>query len=122
MGFHVGAGHDRRDAAKADVAHAGVDHLRSPRGGSIAAAVTVGAQERSALDHLARHPELRLVRVVAARLAARIAGAGVGVPVAGPLPDVARHIEQAVAVGWKAADGVVRPYPGSGRHGKSPCQ
>ena len=47
-------------AAEADVAHAGVDHLRPAGRGAVAQAVAVGAQERAALDHLARHPELRL--------------------------------------------------------------
>ena len=50
----------RRRAADADVAHAGVDHLRPPRGGAVAHAVAVGAEVRAALDHLARDPELRL--------------------------------------------------------------
>ena len=87
------------------MAHAGVDHLRSAGGGPVAQAVVVGAQERAALDDLARHPELRLPRVVTACRAAWVAVAGVGVPVGGPLPDVARHVEQAVAVGREAADG-----------------
>src|ERR1700756_5907847 len=43
-------------AAKTEVAHPGVDHLRPPRRGPVAAAVAVGTEERSALDHLARHP------------------------------------------------------------------
>ena len=48
------------------MAHAGVDHLRPPGGGPVAQAVAVGAEERAALDHLARDPELRLRGVVAA--------------------------------------------------------
>ncbi len=54
----------RRYAAEADVAHAGVDRLRPARGGPVPQAVDVGAQERAALDHLAGHLELRLPRVV----------------------------------------------------------
>src|ERR1700744_3830200 len=53
------------NAAKADVAHAGVDHLGPPGGGPVAKAVAVRAQVRAALDDLARDPELRLGRVVA---------------------------------------------------------
>ena len=53
------------ETAEPDVAHAGVDHLRSARRRPVAQAVAVRAQEGAALDHLARHPELRLARVVA---------------------------------------------------------
>src|SRR5918994_465463 len=75
-------------AAQADVAHARVDHLRPARGGPVAQAVLVGAQERAALDDLARDPELRPGRVeaLALRSAARVprdaAGAlrGIAVP------------------------------------------
>ena len=45
---------------EADVAHAGVDHLRAAGSWAVALAVVVGAQERAALDHLAWHAELRL--------------------------------------------------------------
>src|SRR6266581_5288660 len=99
------------DAAEADVRHAGVDHLRLARGGTVAEAVVRGAEVRAALDHLARDAELRLVRVVAlglrddARVDGRAAaglddlvGAGGDVPVARPLPDVARHVVEPVAV------------------------
>ena len=47
-------------APEADVAHAGVDHLRPAGGRPVAQAVGVGAQVRAALDHLAADPELRL--------------------------------------------------------------
>src|SRR6266498_603766 len=93
------------DATEADVAHARVDHLRLARRGTVAEAVVRGTEVRAALDHLARDAELRLVRVVAlglrddARVDGRAAaglddlvGAGGDVPVAGPLPDVARHV------------------------------
>ena len=99
------------------MAHAGVDHLGSPRRRSVALAVAVRAQERAALDHLSRHPELWLPRVVAglhlraarvARNAARgrIRRHGVtrGIPVGGPLPDVPGHVEQAVRVRGKRTD------------------
>src|SRR4029077_19127774 len=87
------------DAPKPDVAHARIDGLRSACRGAVAQAVVVGAQERTALDDLARHPELRLARVVTPRLAAGTPGAGVGVPVGGPLQDVPRHVDESVAVG-----------------------
>ena len=47
------------DAAEPEVAHAGVDHLRSTGGRAVAEAVAVGAQVRAALDHPARDPERR---------------------------------------------------------------
>jgi hypothetical protein len=53
-----------RDAEEADVAHAGVDHLRTPRRRPIAHAVAVGAEERASLDDLARDTELRRAVVV----------------------------------------------------------
>ena len=52
------------DAAEADVAHAGVDRLRPTGGRAVPQAVDVRAQERAALDHLARHLELWLSRIV----------------------------------------------------------
>src|ERR1700712_1366990 len=91
-------------AAEADVAHAGVDHLRPPRGGAIAQAIAVRAQERAALDDFAWDLELRLRRVVAAGFAARVTLAGAGEPVARPLPHVAAHVEQSVAVGREGPD------------------
>src|ERR1700682_4114945 len=93
------------DAPEADVAHARIDGLRSAGGGTVAQAVVVGAQERTALDDLARHPKLWLARVVTARLATGVTGAGVGVPVSGPLPHVARHVYQSITVGREASDG-----------------
>src|SRR5215207_11251266 len=84
-------------AAEADVAHAGVDHLRPARGGAVAQAVAVGAQERAALDDLARDRELRLGGIPAGCLAA-------AVPVRRPLPDVARHVEQPEPVGLERPD------------------
>jgi hypothetical protein len=90
----------------------GVDRLALAGRGTVAQAVARSAQMRAALDHLARDSR----RQVAARLgddrvaedgrAARrcsLTRASAGVPrpeeVAGPLPHVAGHVEQAVAVG-----------------------
>src|SRR6185436_14883262 len=107
----------------ADVAHPGVDLLRPAGGGPVAAAVAVGAEEAAALHHPARDGELRLRRVEArlTRAAGRVAGDAAGplapvgrarrVPVGGPLPDVPRHIREAVAVGRKAAGGRRRAGP-----------
>ena len=107
---------DAADAAEADVAHPGVDHLRPAGGGAVALAVAVGAQVRAALDHLAGDAELRLGRVVAAlhrrprpfgRDAARrlgVLGVSRRPPVRRPLPHVAGHVVQAVAVGGVRAD------------------
>ena len=68
---HILTGACPRYAAKPDMAHAGIDHLRSAGGGPVAQAVAVGAQKRAALDDLARYSELRLPRVVTVCLAAR---------------------------------------------------
>lgn len=48
------------DTSEADVAHARVDHLRPSCGWTVTHAVTICRQVRTALDHLARHPELGL--------------------------------------------------------------
>src|SRR5262245_58925251 len=97
------------NTAKADVAHACVDHLRAPCGGSIPEAIGVGTEVRPALEHSARDLEVRLSRVVAVvqlaatgveRHAARVAriDGALDVPVARPLPDVSRHVVEAVTV------------------------
>src|SRR4029450_13246131 len=104
------------DAAKADVAGRGVDRLGLARGGAIAQAVVRSAQVRAALDHpprdvrsglsldealrLRRHPR---VRGSAARRPGRLGGAG-RVPLARPLPRVAAHVVQAVAVRREASN------------------
>ena len=80
-------------APEADVAHAGVDRLRPPRGRPVAQAVGVGAQVGAALDHLAPDPELRLGRVVA-RL--EVAAAGV-------LRGAARPIRRRRGGGWSTS-------------------
>ncbi len=97
--------------------HTGVDHLGAAGSRAIAPAVVVGAEERTALDHLARHTELRLVPVEARRdvgaprvgghTARRVGVVGMpgGVPVGGPLPDVAGHVEQPEVVGRERTDG-----------------
>jgi hypothetical protein len=58
------------DAAEADVARAGVDHLGPTCGRPVTQAVGVRAQVRAALDHPTADPELRLRRVVALVLVA----------------------------------------------------
>src|SRR5262249_2581013 len=107
--------------AYADVAHPGVDHLRSAGGRPVAQAVTVCAQVRAALDDLAGDTELRLPWVVALlelaaarvlRDAAELLPARrrpVDVPVARPLPDVPGHVVKAVGVRREGADGLPRP-------------
>src|SRR5262245_56671062 len=84
-----------------------------PRSGAIAAAVVWRAQMRAALEHLAGNPDVRLTGVVARGLrpAPRILrnAAGfwrvglvlVGPPVRGPLPHIADHVVDAVAVRWE---------------------
>ena len=86
------------DAAKADVRRRGVDRLALARGGAEAQAVVRRAQVRAALDHapgdvLAGEHARR-----AARVLLRVAVGG-GPVVRGPLPDVARHVVEPVAVG-----------------------
>src|SRR4051812_21152673 len=89
----------------------GIDRLGHARGGTIAAAVVRRAQERAALHHLARNLQ-RFARVEASlsRSASRILQPAAtvplhrvtrSVPVRGPLPRVADHVEEAVAVGRK---------------------
>ena len=55
----------RLTVRKTDVTHTGVDHLGPPGRRPVTLTVVVGAQERTALDHLAGDPELRLVGVEA---------------------------------------------------------
>src|SRR5262245_8353969 len=98
------------DATKADVACRRIDRLRMPGRRPVAAAVVRRAQVRAALEHLPWNPDLRLARVVALLLArpARISrratglalggGMRLGVPVLGPLPGVADHVVEAIAV------------------------
>src|SRR6516162_4115244 len=105
------------DAAEADVAGGGVDGLGVARRRTIAATVVRGAQMRAALQYLAWNADVRLAAVVttvlrrAARILGGAAGSGRGdlmtrgVPVSGPLPDVADHVVESVAVRWIRHDG-----------------
>src|SRR6516225_2710944 len=107
---------DSSDAAEADMAHAAVDHLCMPRRGPVSPAVVGRAEKRASLDDLARDARARLLRVVARlhpaarrprRPAAGLRWVGfvaLGEPVAGPLPDIADHVVEAVAIGREAAD------------------
>src|SRR4051794_5754258 len=107
------------DAAEADVAHAGVHHLRVTRRRAVAPTVGRCAEERAALHHFPRDADGGLGGIEGAfhRRAAglrRGAAAGLGrtglrmargPPVHRPLPDVPAYLEQAVTVGWVAPDG-----------------
>src|SRR4051812_40843254 len=84
---------------------------------------------RAAFDHLARNPDLGLARVVASFLVppARVLGDAAALerfglvllrePVGGPLPDVANHVVEAVAIRREGPDscgaliGAVRCVP-----------
>src|SRR5215211_5783473 len=109
--FGIGSG-PARYAAEAQVGGAGVDRLGHASGRAVAAAVVGGAQVGAALHHLAGDGR-RVAGVDAAvtgpaagvgRGAAAVVGVAVGlVPVAGPLPDVADQVDQAIAVGREPA-------------------
>src|SRR6266436_4187657 len=98
------------DAAKSEMAGRGIYRLGVARRRTIAAAIVRRAQMRTALDHLAWNPDVGLTRVVAAILAAaaRILWNAAGfwrvsfvlrrMPVGRPLPDIADHVVDAVAV------------------------
>src|SRR5215211_6251764 len=86
------------DAAEADVAGRGVDRLALARGGPEAQAVVRGAQVRSALDDPARDA------LVGGRPTARRPAVTRREGIARPLPYVAGHVAQAVAVGREGAD------------------
>jgi hypothetical protein len=99
------------DAPKSDVAGRRVDRLHMARGRAVAAAIIRRAEMRAALDHLSRNFDLGLGGVIARVLgrgarvlrdATRLRGVG-GVnlrePIRCPLPDIADHVAQAVAVG-----------------------
>ena len=107
--------------------------LRPSGGRAVALAVAVGAEERAALDHLARDAELGLGGVVAlprppaprgSRGTQHAAGGRRRSPYQsrGPLPDVARPCREARAVGRVRPDrrGAGEPSAGSARQGKSP--
>src|ERR1043165_8710778 len=99
-----------QDAAKADVARRRVDRLRVPSGRAITAAVVRRTQMRAALEHLAGNANVGLTGIVARRFrsaprvfrdAARLRCVSLvlcGPPIRGPLPHVADHVVDAVAV------------------------
>src|SRR5437764_8702245 len=85
-------------AAEADVRGRGVDGLALPGCRSVAEAVVRRAQVGAALDHLAREA-LALTGEWSLRRAARPAARTPLLQVVGrPLPDVTRHVVEAVAV------------------------
>src|SRR5215469_6731576 len=104
------------DAAKADVAGGGIDRLGVARSRPVAATVVRRAQVGAALQYLARNADVGLAGIVAAflgrptRILGRAARARHGrlvarrPPVRGPLPDVADHVVQAVAIGRISGD------------------
>jgi hypothetical protein len=103
-------------ASKPYVAHGRVNRLRMAGRRAVAAAVACCTEVRAALYDLARNPDSRLAWVIAAGLwpAARIFGDAarlwcVGsvtgrVPIGGPLPHIADHVEEAIAIGRKRPD------------------
>ena len=111
------------DAAKSDVTGRRIDGLCVSRGRPVAPAVVGRAQMRAALQHLARDLDVGLAGVVARGLrpAPGVVGDAAGLgrvglvagrePVAGPLPDIADHVGEAVAVGGERADGGGARHP-----------
>src|SRR5437762_342716 len=101
------------DAPETDMACRGVDRFGMARGRTIAAAIVRCAQMRSAFKHFAWNLDVWLTRVVARGLgpaarirrnAARLRGIGIvrlRIPISRPLPDIADHVVQAVAVSWE---------------------
>src|SRR5690349_10976375 len=88
-----------QDAAKADVARRGVDRFALAGGGPEAQAVVRRAQVGAALDDPAR-----AALVGRRRRAARLLAVACREAVSRPLPDVAGHVVQAVAVGREGTD------------------
>ena len=113
------------DTSETQVACRRVQVFRMTSRWAVAAAVIRCAQMRAAFDDFARDFALRLQRVVASflvsaarvyRNAARLRRIGlvlVGPPISGPLPDVADHVVNAIAVRRKAGTGEVRSKPSS---------
>ena len=94
--------------SETDVGGAGVGAFGLPRRRPVAAAVVGGAQEGAPLDDVLGHPGLPRIaaggrigqhRVV---LAGEVIVAG-PVPVRRPLPDIARHVPESIAIGGEAA-------------------
>src|SRR5215216_3153331 len=102
------------DAAKSYVARTSIDWMVHARRRSVAPAVVRRAQERTALDHLARDGDVGHLRVVALLPVAdgRVDAAAAGtfglvmipIPIRSPFPNVTRHVEQPVAVRWERPD------------------
>src|SRR4249919_990517 len=104
-------------AAEAEMRSGRIDGLRHARRGAITPTVVRRAQVRAALHHAARNAHLRLrgIEALLLRAAARIlgnaarfqhfAGMARAIPVRRPLPHVADHVEQAVAIRRIGADG-----------------
>src|SRR3954447_14894185 len=98
------------------MAHTRVDRLCMACGGAVAAAVVRCTEKGTALDHLARNAHGRIAVVMAVGLTAaagiywdaaclrRIGGMPSREPIRGPLPDIADHVVEAVAVRRKASD------------------
>src|SRR4051794_19406289 len=80
------------------MARRGVHGLPLAGGRPVAEAVVRRAQVRAALDHVAREPAVG----VRAAAVGRVRGGG-GVALTRPLPDVAGHVVEAVAVGRERA-------------------
>ena len=95
------------NATESRVERAAIGRAFHPGSDPVAAAIVVAAHERAApLDAL---DVVRLVRIEAVGRAGRIAQRTIAVivgsiKVAAPFPDVARHVEQAVAVGRERGD------------------
>src|SRR6516225_7293293 len=84
-----------------------VDLLRLARGRTIARAVVGGAQIRAALDDPARRlasGQCEVLQFRSGRIGRRLARMTRSIPIARPLPDIADHIVEAVAVRLEAAD------------------
>src|SRR5579871_2475372 len=97
------------DAAESKMRHACVDHLRRTCRRAKTQTVSRRAEKRSAFEHPARNPDLRLTSIVAplARVtgATRRRGAAVArIPVRRPLPHVSGHIVESVTIRWKRSD------------------
>src|SRR5262245_14198365 len=104
------------DAAESDMAGGSVDRLGVTRRRPIAPAVIRRAQMRATLQYPARNSDVGLARVIAVLFAptARIFGNAArlrrvrlvlcGIKIAGPFPDIADHVDNAVPVRRKLVD------------------
>src|SRR4051812_41647810 len=95
------------DAAKAQVRSGGIYRLWKAGRRPVAAAVVRGAEMRATLEDLARNPDRRRAKIVAACfILPLVPGTAWGcngrmaraVPVRGPLPHVPDHIVESVAI------------------------